>query len=85
MGFQYNDCYREVCHILLVRKILVNGEKCIKFLGRKNQESAVLYPTPVHFDYGFDRVIWQKLPKANRDRLVKKQSHLQTACSLRPR
>ena len=43
-GFQYNDCYREVYHVLLVRKVLVDGEKCVKFLGRKSQESAVLTP-----------------------------------------
>ena len=54
--------YREIRHVLLVRKVLVDGEKCVKFLGRKNQERTVLYPSPAHFNCGFDiaRIIHER-------------------------
>ena len=42
-----------------MRKVLVDGKECVKFLGGEHQESAILHPAPAHFDYGSDQVCWQ--------------------------
>ncbi len=76
-GHKYHNRDGERCNILLIRKVLINGDEGVELRSSQRQQPAVLHPTPTHFNSGFYNVRGQRPAKTAGDRFVKQQAHEQ--------
>ena len=72
---QHNNGYRKSRNVLLVGKVLINGDECIELGSSQRQQRSVLHPTPTHFDCGFYGMRGQRPAKTAGYRLIKQQAH----------
>ena len=71
MRDQNDDGYRKGRDVMLVGKVLVNGDECVELRGLQRHQCAVLYATPSHLDRGLYDVCRQSSAKSAGYRLVK--------------
>src|SRR5262245_29246672 len=71
MRIQLNNCDRKIRDVLLIRKILVNGDECVELRRGKDKQCSIPYSAPTHLDRSLYGMRWQGVAQTTRYGFVK--------------